>query len=133
VLLPDLKIATFQPAMQGFSPFLAKLTSKKDKPLSAIPVRSYKNYALSLPRLAVDILGWSAEPSKAEAKWEEALGGIKTANGMLRNYPVLPSPPRRTPVSSPTIHLPCVQGVENCNGRQPQYVQESIKRVPGRA
>ena len=77
VLLPDLKIATLQPAMQGFSPFLAKLTSKNGKPLRRNSLRSYKNYALLLPRLAADLLGWSAEPSKAEAKWQEALAGIK--------------------------------------------------------
>ena len=127
VLLPDLKIATLQPAMQGFSPFLAKLTSKNGKPLRRNSLRSYKNYALLLPRLAADRLGWSAEPSKAEAKWQEALGGIKLplgCSGIVR-FAVAAE---KTPGQLSDDHLLAFKQLKIANGRHPIYARDLLAR-----
>ena len=122
VLLPDLKIATLQPAMQGFGSFLAKLTSRKGKPLSRNSVRSYKNYALLLRRLAVDLLGWSAEPSKAEAKWQEALAGIKLLDGCsgIVRFAVAAE---KAPGQLSDDHLLAFKELKIANGRHPKSVQ----------
>lgn len=125
VPLLDLKIAILQSAMPGFSLFLKKLTSKKGKPLNRNSVRSYKNYALLLLRLAVDLLRWSAETSKAEAKWEEALGGIKLpvgCSGIVR-FAVAAE---KAPGQLSNVDLLKFKELKVANGRHPKYVQDLL-------
>jgi hypothetical protein len=124
VPLPDLTTSTLRPAMQGFGPYLGKLRSKKGKPLERNSVRSYTNFVQLLLRLGEE-LGWSAEPSKAEAKWKEILSGIKlprgfggivkyaNANGLL-------------PSRFSDDHLKVFKQLKTANGRHPQNTQKLL-------
>lgn len=133
VPLANLKISTIESSMDGFGPYLGKLRKKNGEKLERNSVRSYKNYAQMLLRLAKG-LGWSRLPSEVELAWRAMCDAVDwgaiTDGAVLRKkflmiakYAVACEVP---PGKFSDGHFKGYEDLKTGNGRHRKYVRGVI-------